>query len=65
MNSLKTIQEFSRTPENIQERPFGLQCQQPENDKQNVDVAPLGKISADPVATLTFSASFHVLVTSG
>jgi len=29
------------------ERPFGLRRQQPENDKQNFDVAPPGKIYAD------------------
>jgi len=29
------------------ERPFVLERQQPKNDKQNVDVPPAGKISAD------------------
>ena len=42
------------------ERPFALQRQQPEKDKQNVDVARLEKILRTPKGTLTLSASFHV-----
>jgi len=42
------------------ERPFALQRQQPENNLQNVDVAPLEKFMRTPMAALTLSASFHV-----
>jgi len=31
------------------ERPFALHCQQPEKDKQNVDVAPLEKFLRMPI----------------
>jgi len=31
----------------VREGIFALHCQQPDKDKQNVDVAPPGKISAD------------------
>jgi len=36
-----------RNNKELCERPFALQRQQHEKDKQNVDVAPPGKISAD------------------
>jgi len=42
------------------ERPFALQRQQPENDKQNVDVPPLEKFLQTPMATVTLSASLHI-----
>ena len=43
------------------ERPFELQRQQPEADKQNVDVAPLlEKFLRKPAATFTLSAFFHI-----
>jgi len=48
----------NRTP--FCKRPFALQRQQLENNKQNVDVVPLEKFLQTPVATSTLSASFHV-----
>jgi len=36
------------------ERPFALRYQQPENDKQNFDVAPRWKISADAHGCIDF-----------
>jgi len=36
------------------ESPFALHRQQPENCKQNVDVAPPGKISTDTHSRLCF-----------
>jgi len=41
------------------ERPFALQRQQLEKDKQNVDVARLKKFLRTSMATFTLSTSFH------
>jgi len=39
-------------------RPFALHREQPEKDKQNVDIAPQGKISADAHGNKYFLAHY-------